>query len=488
MIVLADRFAVGAPGGGNIVPFTVNTTPQTINGVYVPAGTYMDAAYIKNGTITNAKIANLAVDNAKIANVSVDKLTAGTIAVGQYIQSTSYVAGTSGWKINGDGSAEFSNAVVRGTVYATNGQFYGTLLGGAASAYATGSGFYAGSPAAGIYQWRVGNPAGNRIEWDGTNFNLVSPQLTIANGNASFSGSLSAASGTFSGALNAATGTFSGTLAAGVLDSAAFDSIKYVYPNSGNYGVTVPAKKAGWASLSLKVTMVGAGGGGGGGAASGAPNRDPTSSGGGGGAGQKSVYTFNNLSSGAVIPITVGAGGAGGGANTTWNGSSVSGGSGGSGGSSGITVGSNSYYASGGTGGGAGTSALADDFGYYGNGTGGGAGGSLGGSPGSGGFRISAAGGAGGSSEFGNGGGGGSASYRSASAGGAGSIGAGGGGGGADASDAGTGYAGNGGAGGSGYILFEFYDPNTVVLNGRYSALISWLDSIGHGAVPSNAR
>lgn len=317
--------------------------------------------------------------------------------------------------------------------------------------------------------------------------NAASISFTKPDGNAAFFVNESG-SALFGGSLTAATGTFAGTLAAGVLDSASFDSIKYVYPNSGNYGVTVPAKKAGWASLSLKVTMVGAGGGGGGGAASGAPNRDPTSSGGGGGAGQKSVYTFNNLSSGAVIPITVGAGGAGGGANTTWNGSSVSGGSGGSGGSSGITVGSNSYYASGGTGGGAGTSALADDFGYYGNGTGGGAGGSLGGSPGSGGFRISAAGGAGGSSEFGNGGGGGSASYRSASAGGAGSIGAGGGGGGADASDAGTGYAGNGGAGGSGYILFEFYDPNTVVLNGRYSALISWLDSIGHGAVPSNAR
>lgn len=317
--------------------------------------------------------------------------------------------------------------------------------------------------------------------------NAASISFTKPDGSAAFFVNESG-SALFGGSLTAATGTFAGTLAAGVLDSASFDSIKYVYPNSGNYGVTVPAKKAGWASLSLKVTMVGAGGGGGGGAASGAPNRDPTSSGGGGGAGQKSVYTFNNLSSGAVIPITVGAGGAGGGANTTWNGSSVSGGSGGSGGSSGITVGSNSYYASGGTGGGGGTSALADDFGYYGNGTGGGAGGSLGGSPGSGGFRISAAGGAGGSSEFGNGGGGGSASYRSASAGGAGSIGAGGGGGGADASDAGTGYAGNGGAGGSGYILFEFYDPNTVVLNGRYSALISWLDSIGHGAVPSNAR
>jgi len=47
---------------------------------------------------------------------------------------------------------------------------------------------------------------------------------------------------------------------------------------------------------------------------------------------------------------------------------------------------------------------------------------------------------------------------------------------------------GNGGNGGPGYVLVEFYDPNTIVLNSRYSNLITWLDSIGHGAVPANAR
>lgn len=114
MIVLADRFAVGAPGGGNIVPFTVNTTPQTINGVYVPAGTYMDAAYIKNGTITNAKIGNAAIDDAKIANLSASKLTAGSIAVGQWIASANYVSGNQGWAIWGNGNAEFGAASIRG--------------------------------------------------------------------------------------------------------------------------------------------------------------------------------------------------------------------------------------------------------------------------------------------------------------------------------------------------------------------------------------
>ena len=81
--IRADRFYVASPSGPGItpiVPFVVNTTTQTVNGVSVPAGVYMDAAYIKNGTITNAKIGNAAIDNAKIANLSADKITAGTIA------------------------------------------------------------------------------------------------------------------------------------------------------------------------------------------------------------------------------------------------------------------------------------------------------------------------------------------------------------------------------------------------------------------------
>jgi len=53
------------------LPFIVNTTSQTVNGVTVPPGVYMDAAFIKNGTITNAKIGNLVVDGAKIADLAV---------------------------------------------------------------------------------------------------------------------------------------------------------------------------------------------------------------------------------------------------------------------------------------------------------------------------------------------------------------------------------------------------------------------------------
>ena len=101
------------------LPFIVNSSPQVINGVSVPAGVYMDAAFIKNGTITNAKIGNAAIDDAKIANLSAGKITAGSISTGDYIQSTSYIAGTQGWRIHGNGFAEFGAASIRGQLTAS---------------------------------------------------------------------------------------------------------------------------------------------------------------------------------------------------------------------------------------------------------------------------------------------------------------------------------------------------------------------------------
>lgn len=120
--IRADRFYVASPSGPGItpiIPFVVNTTTQTINGVSVPPGVYMDAAFIKNGTITNAKIGNAAIDDAKIANLSAGKITAGSISTGDYIQSTSYIAGTQGWRIHGNGFAEFGAASIRGQLTAS---------------------------------------------------------------------------------------------------------------------------------------------------------------------------------------------------------------------------------------------------------------------------------------------------------------------------------------------------------------------------------
>lgn len=159
--VLSDAYGVTGDA-----PFFQLDTPTTINGVLIPAGTYIKQAWIADATISRAKIQDLAVDNAKINDLAVNKLTAGTMQVGSYIQSQSYVAGTSGWKINADGSAEFSNVTVRGTVAGS------TILGGSATTYSSGTGLFAGLDA-GTYKFRVGNPSGNRLQWTGSALNIV---------------------------------------------------------------------------------------------------------------------------------------------------------------------------------------------------------------------------------------------------------------------------------------------------------------------------
>lgn len=231
------------------LPFIVNSSPQTINGVSVPAGVFMDAAFIKNGTITNAKIGNAAIDDAKIANLSAGKITAGSLSVGSYIESSNYIAGSQGWKIDGGGTAEFGAASIRGQLTAAQidsrglsirdaanniilnagtGAFLGNVTGTVNGVPATtviselntkldsdARNVLAGSGglAAGTLNW---NTSGVRTSGSGVGltanglvaFNTSGAAtftLNASTGNATFAGTLSAASGTFAGSLTART-------------------------------------------------------------------------------------------------------------------------------------------------------------------------------------------------------------------------------------------------------------------------------------------
>jgi len=66
MDVLSEAYGTGSES-----PYFYLTAPQTINGVTVPAGTYMYGAFIYNGSITNAKIGDAAIDTAKIADAAI---------------------------------------------------------------------------------------------------------------------------------------------------------------------------------------------------------------------------------------------------------------------------------------------------------------------------------------------------------------------------------------------------------------------------------
>jgi hypothetical protein len=121
-VVRADSFSISSPSGPGvapITPFIVRTSAGTVNGVAYPAGVYMDSAYILDLTAAIARLGTAWIDDAKIANLSAGKLTAGSIAVGEYLQSTSFVAGSAGWRISGNGSAEFAASVIRGTLVAS---------------------------------------------------------------------------------------------------------------------------------------------------------------------------------------------------------------------------------------------------------------------------------------------------------------------------------------------------------------------------------
>lgn len=93
VLFIADRFAIirNAESGAYTLPFVVQNDQV-----------FMNNALIQDGSITNAKIGNV-------------------------IQSNNYIAGEQGWMIDKNGGSEFQNTTVRGTIYATDGIFKGTL-------------------------------------------------------------------------------------------------------------------------------------------------------------------------------------------------------------------------------------------------------------------------------------------------------------------------------------------------------------------------
>lgn len=93
VLFIADRFAIirNAESGDYTLPFVVQNDQV-----------FMNNALIQDGSITNAKIGNV-------------------------IQSNNYIAGEQGWMINKNGWSEFQNTTVRGTIYANDGIFKGTV-------------------------------------------------------------------------------------------------------------------------------------------------------------------------------------------------------------------------------------------------------------------------------------------------------------------------------------------------------------------------
>ena len=148
------------------------------------------------------------IDSAEITELTATKIKAGTITssiialdgANSIIKSANYAAGSGGWAIKGDGTAEFGSASIRGGLKAesvfinADNRWRRNNLDTAANS-----------------EFKVGS-ADKYLYYDGTATLTFTGNLSAAGG--TFSGALSAATGTFSGALSAATGTFSGNLSA----------------------------------------------------------------------------------------------------------------------------------------------------------------------------------------------------------------------------------------------------------------------------------
>lgn len=187
------------------------TEPTEINGVPVAPGVYVRDLFVANGSISKAKIGLLAVDDARISSISVDKLLAGRLQLDQYIESVGFISGLSGFRINGDGTAEFNQVIVRGTVYATAGKIGGNVI----DADGMSSAWYI----PGSVGWHI-SPSGEAEFHKGV-----------------FRGTVYAEDGIFSGKLEGATGEFSGGLKGGYIITG--DFVDSAWPASGKTGVYI---------------------------------------------------------------------------------------------------------------------------------------------------------------------------------------------------------------------------------------------------------
>lgn len=149
-IIRADRFAIAAPqaydqNGKPVVdtaafPFIVDVTNPASPKVLIK-NAYIDQAFIQTlvtGSLVADRITGQTLTGTHIrggdmaigSNFSVDSAGSATMLnafIKGTMQSSNYGAGVSGWQIHNNGNAEFNNAVLRGTIYATGGWFQGTV-------------------------------------------------------------------------------------------------------------------------------------------------------------------------------------------------------------------------------------------------------------------------------------------------------------------------------------------------------------------------
>jgi hypothetical protein len=92
--VMADSFVISAPSNTSPragVPFYHLTTPATIDGVTVPAGTWIHTAFIADATIRSAQIKELVADKITSGDITADRMKANVVDAANL--SATYIRG-----------------------------------------------------------------------------------------------------------------------------------------------------------------------------------------------------------------------------------------------------------------------------------------------------------------------------------------------------------------------------------------------------------
>lgn len=189
---------------------------------------------IPDGTVTAAKIV--------AGSITSNELTSDLVLVNNIIKSNNYIAGTTGWIIASNGSAEFSNVTVRGTIVSNTGTIGGWTV--------DSNSIYSGTKGTNGSYTGVGNITIS------TSF-ISSNQFTIAsNGVTTFKGILSAPSGNIAGwTINAANITSS-------TGNTIFYSNGYIQASSGKFTGQIESASGnvgGWkiASTTIQANVIG---------------------------------------------------------------------------------------------------------------------------------------------------------------------------------------------------------------------------------------
>ena len=121
-VLKSADFVTGPAGAGwQLSAGLAEFNNVTVRGaIFSGAGSDIDWTHVTSVSVTNADIVSLAAGKITAGTINAEVIELGTAGGSGVLKSSNYVAGTTGWAIDGDGTAEFDNVIVRGFIEGTS--------------------------------------------------------------------------------------------------------------------------------------------------------------------------------------------------------------------------------------------------------------------------------------------------------------------------------------------------------------------------------